>query len=120
MTAQSIMKDKLAGKVAIVTGGGRGVGRATALEFAAAGAAVMVSARSKDEIEDTASEIRKAGGRAAACAADVTDLAALKTMLAATEAELGPPTVLVNNAGGGVPGSSGPYENIDPENSSPA
>ena len=107
--------DKLAGKVAIVTGGGRGLGRATALAFAEAGAAVMVVARSVQEIDETVSLIKAAGGRAAACQADVTNLADLRKMLEVTEAELGPPTVLMNNAGGGVEGAMGNFETIDPD-----
>ena len=95
--------DKLAGKVAIVTGGGRGLGRATALAFAEAGAAVMVVARSIQEIDETVALIKAAGGRAAACQADVTNLADLRKMLEVTEAELGPPTVLMNNAGASLP-----------------
>lgn len=101
--------------VAVVTGGGRGIGRAIALSLAQAGAAVMVSARSANEIEETAALIRQAGGRATACPADVSDLAAVREMFARTEAELGAPTILVNNAGGGVPNSSGPFEKIAPE-----
>ena len=100
--------------VAVVTGGGRGIGRAIALSLAQAGAAVMVSARSANEIEETAALIRQAGGRATACPADVSDLAAVREMFARTEAELGAPTILVNNAGGGVPNSSGPFEKIAP------
>jgi len=105
----------LAGKVAVVTGGGRGIGRAIALELAAAKVLVMVSARSTDQIEETVKLIEAAGGRAAACPADVSDLTAVKNMLAVTEAELGPPSVLVNNAGGGVSGSGGPFETLEPE-----
>jgi NAD(P)-dependent dehydrogenase (short-subunit alcohol dehydrogenase family) len=105
---------ELAGEIAIVTGGGRGIGRAIALAFAEAGAAVMVSSRSAEQIEETVSLIKAAGGRAVACPADVTDLAAVQHMLDVTAAELGPPTVLVNNAGGGVRGSGGKFENMDP------
>ena len=106
---------KMQDSVAVVTGGGRGIGRAIALKLAEAGAAVMVSARSANEIEETADLIRAAGGRAVACPADVSDLDAVRKMLAMTEAELGAPTILINNAGGGVPNSSGPFEKIEPE-----
>lgn len=115
MSTNDSTATNLTGQVAIVTGGGRGIGRAIALDLAKAGATVMVSARSTNEIEETAEMIRTAGGKAAFCAADVSDLAAVKAMLAATEAELGAPSILVNNAGGGVPGSSGPFEKIEPE-----
>lgn len=102
-------------EVAVVTGGGRGIGRAIALNLAAAGAAVMVSARSLNEIEETAALIREAGGRASAFGADVCDLDAVRKMLAATEEHLGAPSILINNAGGGVPGASGPFETLEPE-----
>lgn len=107
--------DQLQGRVAVVTGGGRGVGRAAALAFAEAGAAVLVTARSADEIEETAALIDAAGGRAASFPADVTNLESLRAMLAFTEAELGAPSLLMNNAGGGAPGSSGRFETLEPE-----
>ncbi len=114
MSSGATSENGLAGRVAIVTGGGRGIGRATALSFAEAGASVMVTARSAGEIEETASIVNGAGGRAVSFPADVTDLDSVKAMLTTTEKELGPPTILVNNAGGGVPGSGGRFENIDP------
>ena len=89
----------LADKVAVITGGGRGIGRAIALKFAGEGAAVVVTARSKSEIESVAGEIRKAGGRAAAVAADVTDEKQCEHIIHAATAEFGRVDILVNNAG---------------------
>jgi NAD(P)-dependent dehydrogenase (short-subunit alcohol dehydrogenase family) len=115
MSSATTASNNLAGEVAVVTGAGRGLGRAIALALAKAGAAVMATARSADEIEETVSLISESGARAAASPADVTDVGSLTAMLAAAEAKLGTPTLLVNNAGGGVPGSSGPFETIAPE-----
>lgn len=90
---------ELAGQVAIVTGGGRGIGRAIAETLAAAGAAVTITARSADQLEETAATIGTTGGRVLAIPADVTDRAAVERVVAETEKQLGPITLLVNNAG---------------------
>ena len=95
--------NRLTGKVALITGGGRGIGRAIALRFASEGAAVMLAATRREPLEATAGEIRKGGGRAATTVTDVADEAAVKAMVAATIAELGRLDVLVNNAGIGGP-----------------
>ena len=89
----------LAGRVAIVTGGGSGIGRAIALRFAADGAAVSLCGTRRDPLDATAAEITRAGGRAIAVVADISDQAAVARMVAATVAELGRPGILVNNAG---------------------
>jgi NAD(P)-dependent dehydrogenase (short-subunit alcohol dehydrogenase family) len=87
-------------QVAFVTGGARGLGRATARRFAAHGAAVAVNyATRSDAADELVAEIRAAGGRAIAVAADVADEAAVQAACACAEAELGPISVLVNNAG---------------------
>ena len=87
-------------QVAVVTGGARGLGRATARLLAQRGAAVCVNyAVHADAAEALIAEIATAGGRAIAVAADVADSAAVEAMVARTEAELGPVTILVNNAG---------------------
>jgi 3-oxoacyl-[acyl-carrier protein] reductase len=87
-------------QVAVVTGGARGLGRATARLLAQRGAAVCVNyAANADAAEALAAEIARAGGRAIAQAADVADVSAVEAMVARTEAELGPVTILVNNAG---------------------
>jgi NAD(P)-dependent dehydrogenase (short-subunit alcohol dehydrogenase family) len=83
-------------RVALVTGGGRGIGRAIALRLAADGLAVAVAARSRDQVDDTA---HAAGARALALTLDVTDAASIAAALERTTRELGPVDVLVNNAG---------------------
>lgn len=89
----------LAGQVALVTGGGRGLGRAYALALAQAGMAVAVTARTASEIGATAQQIEQDGGRALAIPADVTDAKAVAQTVAAVERQLGPVDLLVNNAG---------------------
>jgi 3-oxoacyl-[acyl-carrier protein] reductase len=89
----------LAGRVALVTGGARNIGRAIALALAAEGAAVAVNTRrSAEAARAVADEINAAGGRAIAVLADVTDRAAVETMLGEIRAALGPLDILVNNA----------------------
>jgi NAD(P)-dependent dehydrogenase (short-subunit alcohol dehydrogenase family) len=96
----------LGGQVALVTGGGRGIGRAISQGRAAAGASVAIVARSTDQIAETADRMIGAGGRAIACPADVSDGRALERMFEDVERAFGPVSLLVNNAG--VPGPLGP------------
>jgi len=87
-------------QVAVVTGGGRGIGRAIALLLAKRGAAVCVNyAARADAAEQVASEIKREGGRAITAGADVADFYAVQVMIEQAEAQLGPVTILVNNAG---------------------
>lgn len=89
----------LGGQVAIVTGGGRGIGRAIAQALAKAGAAVAVVARSADQLAETVALVEGAGGCAIALTADVTDQQAVERAVTGTEQQLGPVDLLVNNAG---------------------
>lgn len=89
----------LAGRVAIVTGGGRGLGRAIALALAEAGADVIVAARSKEEIEYVASEVEERGRLSLAVPVDVTDEGAVDQLFERTLDELGGLDILVNNSG---------------------
>lgn len=89
----------LDGKVAIVTGSGRGLGKAIAAALAEHGAAVVTCSRTADEAEATAQEIRDAGGRAAATTVDVADRASCEALIAFTVDTFGGLHVLVNNAG---------------------
>ncbi|MPZ26304.1 MAG: SDR family oxidoreductase [Micromonosporaceae bacterium] len=85
--------------VAIVTGAGRGIGAATAHRLSADGLAVAVVDLDEPAARDTAGQVIAAGGRALAVGADVTDAGAVSAATDRVAAELGPPTVLVNNAG---------------------
>lgn len=89
----------LEGKVAIVTGGGRGIGRAIARRFAAEGAAVLVAARTEAELRLVVEEIAKSAGQAAYVAADVAREAECARIFSATRERFGRVDILVNNAG---------------------
>lgn len=89
----------LKGKVAVVTGGGRGIGKAIALAYAQAGAAVCCAARTLAEIEQTAREIHQAGGRGLAVQTDVTRFETVEIMLRQTVEAFGGLDILVINAG---------------------
>ena len=105
---------RLDGLVALVTGAGRGIGRAIALALGDAGAAVAVCARSEDEVTDVAGEIEGRGGHALAIRCDVTDRQQVESMVAAAEDAIGPVDLLVNNVGRFGP--VGPLAATDPDN----
>jgi len=100
----------LTGRVAVVTGGGRGIGAAVARTLAAAGARVVVSARTAAQVEAVAEEIRAAGHAARAATCDVTDGESVDRLLGAAEVAFGPVEILVNNAG---VASSAPLKRVD-------
>jgi NAD(P)-dependent dehydrogenase (short-subunit alcohol dehydrogenase family) len=89
----------LAGKVAIVTGASRGLGRSIAVALASAGAAVAVAARSKADLEETAAVVERTGGRALAIPTDVRSYAEVERLIDATRSTFGRLDVLVNNSG---------------------
>jgi 3-oxoacyl-[acyl-carrier protein] reductase len=90
---------KLAGKVAIVSGSGRGIGRATALKLAAEGARIVVNDMDPGPAHGAVEEIRKAGGAAAACIGSVTEAGFADRFVSAAFAEFGQLDIIVNNAG---------------------
>lgn len=89
----------LSEQVAIITGGGRGLGRAMAQALAHAGAKVAIVARSEDQLAETADAIRQAGGTVLAVPADITDRQAVQKMVETVQQALGSIDLLVNNAG---------------------
>ncbi len=101
----------LAGKVALVTGAGSGIGRANSVLMAARGAAVIVNDLDAPAAEQTVALIRQAGGVARACIADVSDGASVAHAFALAQRSLGPVDVLVNNAG--IPSGMPAFEEID-------
>ncbi len=100
----------LGGKVAVVTGGGDGIGRASCEILAAAGASVVVSALSADKAKVVADSIVEAGGKAASVACNVLDDADLKQLIDFAVTTYGTVNILVNNAGMGGGGRENPFE----------
>ena len=98
---------KLAGKVAMITGGGRGIGRAIALSFAAEGASVVVSGRTSSEIKEVAREVEKQGRKSLALQADVSREEDVKNMIGETVKVFERVDILVNNAATNLP-----YRNV--------
>src|SRR6202046_878896 len=94
------MSGRLAGKVAIVTGSGSGIGQAIAIRFASEGASVVVDYRKNiDQAQETASKAEAAGGKAILVHADVSNLADTQNLVDQAYAQLGRCDILVNNAG---------------------
>ncbi|MFZ0334197.1 MAG: SDR family oxidoreductase [Candidatus Acidiferrales bacterium] len=89
----------LAGQVTIVTGGGRGIGRAIALRFAQEGSAVLLAARTQSQVDAVAAELKAAGHKAAALAADVSQESDCQAIVSAARKQFGRIDILVNNAG---------------------
>jgi NAD(P)-dependent dehydrogenase (short-subunit alcohol dehydrogenase family) len=102
----------LRGQVAIVTGAGRGVGRAIAAALARSGAAVALASRSVDELRSAATELEALGAEAVVVPTDVIDEQAVANLVAEASLRLGPPTLLVNAAGSWT--QVGPVEEADP------
>lgn len=92
---------ELTNKIALITGGGRGLGRAIALAYADAGADVAVASRSRDQLEEVAQAIRAKGRRALSIETDVTESESVAQMIEATRKEFGRIDILVNSAGVG-------------------
>ncbi|MGE5293449.1 MAG: SDR family NAD(P)-dependent oxidoreductase [Solirubrobacterales bacterium] len=93
------MAGRLDGKVAIVTGGSRGIGRAIAVALAGEGAALVLAARSEDALDESASLVHRAGGQAETVVTELTDESSICNLVRVTREKFGRLDILVNNAG---------------------
>lgn len=104
----------LVGQVAVITGAGRGIGKAIALTLSRLGAHAVLCGRSRSALEETAAAIQDAGGNASAIACDVTDLGSVESLAERVEQTFHRLDILVNNAG--ISGKGGPLLELAPEN----
>jgi NAD(P)-dependent dehydrogenase (short-subunit alcohol dehydrogenase family) len=112
-TIDDVPRTELAGSVALVTGGGRGIGRLVSQALADVGMAVGLVARSQDELAESVALIEAAGGVAASATADISDDRAVSRAVTKLRHELGPVDLLINNAG--IVGPVGPTWEIEPD-----
>ena len=106
---------KLDGKVAIITGAGRGLGRAMAVKFALAGADIVAASRTQAQLDETAEEVQKTGRKCVILPTDVTVSAQVNALAELTVKEFGKIDILINNAGGGDDGAGKRLEEITDE-----
>ena len=109
--ASSMTSKLLEGRVALITGGGRGLGRAIALAYAREGAKVAISSRTQSEIDETLGVIREAGGVGFGFAADLTKEQGAKDLISAVDSEFSQLDLVFLNAGGNAAKKS--IENVD-------
>jgi 3-oxoacyl-[acyl-carrier protein] reductase len=108
------MSDKqLDGQIALVTGGGRGIGRSIAVAYASEGAKLILVSRTQSQLDETAAIIESDSGEVTSIATDVTDRAAVTEMAVSVQEAYGKVDILVNNAGGGIEKS--PVADSDPD-----
>ena len=112
LAANLNMTTSLAGRTALVTGAGRGIGRAVAMGLAGYGVTVALVARSGDELAESAAQVQQLGGRALTVRADLGDPDQVASVVERTASELGPVGILVNNAA--VVAPLGPSLHVDP------
>jgi NAD(P)-dependent dehydrogenase (short-subunit alcohol dehydrogenase family) len=93
------MAGRLSDKVAVVTGGSRGIGKAIGVALGVQGATVVLAARSREKLDEAAQQVRRAGGHAEPVAVELTDEESIKNLVRATQARFGRLDILVNNAG---------------------
>src|SRR5215510_16260556 len=91
-------QQKLSGKIALVTGGSRGIGKAVAAAYASEGAGVFICGRSDGDLNQAVADIRSTGGKAHGCIGDVGDPASAKAIVQAALNQFGKLDILVNNA----------------------